>query len=263
MNTPTLSIYQALEQAFEYFNRTLFSSCLPLCLFTLRSSRYTYGYMHKRRFVSIDGVEVDELALNPGYFAIRSAEEVLSTLVHEMAHHWQNHFGAQVTTSPHNREWAEKMRLLGLMPSHTGVPGGRQTGQRMSHYILPDGTFARASTEFCLTGWSLPWLDSHVGLAPETMQGLREQLASTGLAFIGGDPPLATALARGISLLLTEPAVSQTLRRVRYVCPQCGIRAWAAPDTALECGECGESLENSPASLPSLPGACTPSILAT
>jgi hypothetical protein len=36
------------------------------------------------------------------------------------------------------------MERVGLMPSSTGEPGGKRTGQKVSHYILADGPFARA-----------------------------------------------------------------------------------------------------------------------
>jgi hypothetical protein len=33
------------------------------------------------------------------------------------------------------------MEEVGLIPSSTGAPGGKRTGQSMSHYIDPDGKF--------------------------------------------------------------------------------------------------------------------------
>ena len=42
-------------------------------------------------------------------------------------------------TGYHNREWASKMLEVGLVPSDTGQPGGKQTGQHMTHYIDPKG----------------------------------------------------------------------------------------------------------------------------
>ena len=52
----------------------------------------------------------DEIALNPATFHDRTAEEILSTLVHEMVHLWQHHFGTPSRASYHNREWAAKMK---------------------------------------------------------------------------------------------------------------------------------------------------------
>lgn len=39
------------------------------------------------------------------------------------------------------------MESLGLMPSATAAPRGKRTGDRMSHYIIEGGPFARAFAE--------------------------------------------------------------------------------------------------------------------
>jgi hypothetical protein len=59
-----------------------------------------------------------------------------------MVHLWQYHVGSPSRSGYHNREWADMMKRLGLPPSDTGKPGGRETGQRVTHYIIPDGPFA-------------------------------------------------------------------------------------------------------------------------
>lgn len=242
-DSPTLSTYSALEQAFDHFNRELFDARLPPCLLTLRSSPRTYGYLHRRRFVNVGGAEIDELGINPGYFAIQSPEEVLSTLVHEMVHHWQHHCGTPSKSLPHNREWAEKMQGIGLMPSHTGLPGGKRTGRRMNDYIIPEGRFIQSCTRLIEAGFKLPWLDSHVSESPEKTRQRREALAASGLAVIGSESPLALASSQGRALAINEPSPRPASpARERYVCPQCGIRAWAAPETLLECGACDVAL---------------------
>ena len=78
----------------------------------------------------------------------------MSTLVHEMTHHWQNHAGTPSPSNPHNKEWADKMVSMGLQPSHTGLPGGRKTGRSMSDYILPDGPFLSACRELLSGGFT-------------------------------------------------------------------------------------------------------------
>ena len=243
--TPTLATYAALEQAFNHFNAELFDASLPPCLLTLRSSPRTHGYMHRHRFVNIGGQQVDELGINPGYFAIQTPEEVLSTVVHEMVHHWQNHFGAPSISNPHNREWAARMEAIGLMPSHTGLPGGKRTGRSMSDYILPEGSFIQSAKRLIEGGFRLSWLDSHVSMAPEAAQQRRETLAASGLVIAGGEPPLLVATSQGVALKINEPAPRPEMpSRERYRCPQCGIRAWAAPDTLLACGTCEVLLES-------------------
>ena len=37
----------------------------------------------------------------------------------------------------HNKEWAAKMKAIGLMPSNSGAVGGKETGQQMSPTFCP------------------------------------------------------------------------------------------------------------------------------
>src|SRR5262245_16319771 len=90
---PTLQASGEMQFAFDFFNQELFSGELPDCLITLQRSRYALGFFMGDRFGCIDGKIADEIALNPRHFKHRTFEEVTSTLVHEMAHHWQHHFG--------------------------------------------------------------------------------------------------------------------------------------------------------------------------
>jgi hypothetical protein len=85
--------------------------------------------------------------LNPDHFKGRSITDTLSTLVHEMAHVWQHAHGKPTRNGYHNKEWAAKMDSLGLNPSSTGAPGGKRTGQSVSHYIAAGGPFAVACSE--------------------------------------------------------------------------------------------------------------------
>ena len=117
--TPTQALYGQLEAAFNFFNERLFEGQLPPCLITLRSATGVYGYHHAGRFVSPQGQTVDELGKHPGFVGLQPVEAVMSTLVHEMVHHWQQHFGQPSPSNPHNRQWADKMLAIGLHP-HTG-----------------------------------------------------------------------------------------------------------------------------------------------
>ena len=56
-----------------------------------------------------------------------------------MAHVWQETMGEPSRRGYHNRQWAEKMREVGLQPTSTGEPGGMETGQAVTHYIIPEG----------------------------------------------------------------------------------------------------------------------------
>ena len=59
-------------------------------------------------------------------------------------------------TGYHNKEWAAKMREIGLMPTDTGQPGGKDTGQKVTHFIEPGGRFEQACTAYLATGAAIP-----------------------------------------------------------------------------------------------------------
>jgi hypothetical protein len=74
-----------------------------------------------------------------------------------MAHVWQHAHGKPTRNGYHNKEWAAKMDSLGLVPSSTGAPGGKRTGQSVSHYIAAGGPFAVACAELIATGLDVTW----------------------------------------------------------------------------------------------------------
>jgi hypothetical protein len=153
--SPTAEIFGSLETAFDFFNERLFSQRLPPCAFNMERRRNVYGHFHGGRFVRRDGSETaDEISINPQFLRTRP---VLQTIGHEMVHCEQFHFGHPSRNGYHNRQFAEWMCRIDLIPGDTGKPGGKQTGQRMADYIKPGGRFERVCEELLATGWSLDW----------------------------------------------------------------------------------------------------------
>jgi predicted SprT family Zn-dependent metalloprotease len=200
---PTSKTYNGLTEAYAFFNARLFDGKLPACLITMQRKAKAYGYFAGGRFGSKDGSEIaDEIALNPTHFKGRGLEDSLSTLVHEMAHLWQHHFGKPSRTGYHNKEWAACMAAIGLIPSDTGEPGGKQVGQNMSHYIEPGGRF---------------------------------QKAFGALAARGFDPLYVELWDEAES---RKTRKTKAASKTWYTCPDCQTNAWAKPDVHLVCGEC-------------------------
>lgn len=179
-SSPTFESYGALDEAFSFFNERLFAGALPPCLLTLHRHRRAYGYFAPRRFEHADGgVVMDEIALNPDYFKLRTDAQTLSTLVHEMAHLWQQHFGEPSRNGYHNKEWGSKMDELGLTPSSTGQPDGKRTGQSVSHYIVESGPYARAAKELLATGLVITWRSIPNGTGRSKQSGKRAKYVCT------------------------------------------------------------------------------------
>ena len=205
MNKPTQETYSALQTAYEFFNAALFSGTLPDCLITLqRKEKRMHGYFWSQRFEETgSGQKTDEIAMNPQHFKLRGMEDVLSTLAHEMVHQWQSYFGTPSRNAYHNREWGEKMESIGLMPSNTGKPGGKKTGQQMTHYIIPGGPFDRACAALLSEGFRLAW--------GEIVEEVEDDTGGKGVG-------------KGT--------------RVKFTCPKCGANAWGKATLKLICGVC-------------------------
>lgn len=156
---PTTDAYAEMQLAYDHYNRTLFAGQLPPCLITFqRKEERVSGYFSHHRFGRIDGTgTTDEIALNPIHFKSRGLIEAMPTLVHEMCHLWQAHFGKPSRGRYHNAEWAIKMDAVGLTPSNTGQPGGKRTGQHMADYPTPGGPFLRACAELQANGFKISY----------------------------------------------------------------------------------------------------------
>jgi hypothetical protein len=154
--------YGGLQKAFDHFNAVLFEGELPDVFITYQRHAHSRGHFSADRFSGrVDESGRHELALNPDHFISRSDEEITSTLVHEMMHLWQHAYGTPSKRGYHNKEWAAKMKTIGLQPSNTGGVGGKETGQQMTHYVVAHGPFAKAFSELAAIGWKLNLQSAH------------------------------------------------------------------------------------------------------
>ena len=194
--------YGAFQNAYDFFNKQLFAGSLPHVLVTLQRHANTRGYFSPERFNgrASPAATTHELALNPDTFSGRSDELILSTLAHEMAHVWQHVHGTPPRRSYHDRQWAAKMKEIGLQPSDTGEPGGKETGQKVTHYIIRGGAYAKAYARLKAQGLALHWQS-----APESKQ-----------------------------------AKAKANSKTKFTCPYSEQNAWAKPDAQLICGTCYE-----------------------
>jgi hypothetical protein len=154
----TTSEYRSFQKAYDFFNGELFEKTLPEVLITLQRKSKAAGFFVAERFKGrLKETVAHELAMNPDTFRNETDRQILQTLVHEMCHVWQHCFGHPTRARYHNREWAEKMKMVGLQPSSTGKPGGRETGQRISDYIIEGGPYAQGYDCLARTGFKLTW----------------------------------------------------------------------------------------------------------
>ncbi len=242
---PTQATYAELQHAYDHLNRALFEGKLPDCLLTLQREKHSMGYFSAARFVGLDGRRVDEIALNPSYFAVMPLVETLQTIAHEMVHLWQHHFGKPSRARYHNDEWANKMERIGLMPTSTGRPGGRRTGDKVSDYAIEGGAFLEAARALVTEEFKLSWMDRF----PSSKQMLAASCApSVDLPVeVGGGPAPMHEMVRA-SVEAQQKAgdlnahhvvvcAPREASRARYVC-ECGILLWGKPGLKVMCCAC-------------------------
>lgn len=213
--TPAETLIAELQLAYSYFNEALFKGELPDCMLTIDySGRTILGYYKPLSFVSKDGILVDQISINPKFLISEKLSDVLSTLVHEMAHLWIFNIGNKKTINGyHCKKWVAKMEEIGLIPSNTGKPGGKKTGYQMDHYILAGGRFDRACEVLFDKEFQISW-----GMATAKM--VNDFLDGNGSG--KSAPPEPKDKSKG---------------KVKFVCPVCAKPAWAAESRKLICGD--------------------------
>jgi predicted SprT family Zn-dependent metalloprotease len=219
---PTAEQMDAYQKGWGYYNEKLFDGKLEQPLLSHSRHRGAKGFFNPlayfdRRYWEMSEEEraewkaaggerlaTSEISLNPDHISGRSAAEVYSTLVHEQVHQWQFMFGKPSRRGYHNRQWANKMKEVGLQP--VACDGsGKETGQSCSHTIITGGPFDRAFNQMP-PEFILPW---------------------------GGLPQVEVK---------RKPKKSSQ-KRVRKRCPVCEVEVWLRPENAehdIECEACGE-----------------------
>ncbi|MEE8058194.1 MAG: SprT-like domain-containing protein [Pseudomonadales bacterium] len=272
MADPTDQLYRAIGDAFDYFNKELFTGSLPKVIFTVQRKKGVLGYFAPDRWGSKEGKSCHEIALNPAYLAQSRTVEIFQTLVHEMVHCWQFCQGSPGRIGYHNKEWAYKMIEVGLMPS-SGSPGGAITGQSMSDYILEDGEFYTACFKLVSEhNYHFSWIDrlalpklypERIFKANKLTEDIREEQdndtpsASTKTLSIieskldrkddsvqVGQIPDDSWLDATFSELLPEGFITQETKkppkRYRYCCPGCDTKIYGRPRLRIKCMECNK-----------------------
>lgn len=203
---PTLEQFKKYQAAYDYFNRTLFGNTLNPCFLVFHESKkkkngIMQGYFWANQWTKGDSI-CHEISLNRGTLT-RPIADVFATLVHEMVHQWQQDHGEPPRKAYHDKQWAAKMLEVGLVPSDTGHFGGKQTGQRMTHYIAEDGAFAMAYKSMP-EEIKLPWTTS------EALEPAKKK---------------------------KEP---KNRNKVKYTCKGCEANVWGKPELRVICAECEE-----------------------
>lgn len=266
VESPSLKFYQSLEQAFDFYNKELFEGKLNKVFFTVRSGEnkdkktQILGYYWQNIF-AYQKKPISEIALNISTFGDCSTVEVLAVLVHEMTHQWR----AEVSSEPydpnrlggHDEIWGNKMQQMGLVPTNTGIPGGKRTGKQMMHYIADDGLFQQKTLELIKAGFVIPIFDGYgaaskytIKIAPtnnvlvekwmeEAKTEDEKELIELSVNSMSENPNIVRADIRDLHVPIRKPPKPKKVS-LKYHCPSCDKKISGPEDLYILCMDCDE-----------------------
>jgi predicted RNA-binding Zn-ribbon protein involved in translation (DUF1610 family) len=191
----------AIQQAIDFFNEEFFDGKLPDVFVRYDTRANSDGFYTPSGFSARDGkYEKDSIALNSDRFVGKTDLQILAELFHNLGHHANYHFGSAPARHYHDEEWANLMMSADVMPSSTGAAGGKITGKKMSHYVIPGGQFEKACEKLFATGW-------HINLQSTPVPGSK----------VKTDKAKDTLICPGCN-----DRTWSSKRGKRWICPDCG-----------------------------------------
>jgi len=231
---PTKEFYALFDFMHEYFNRELFGNALKSVMITV-TRKNSMGYYSPERWIKETKISSDEIAINPTYFNQFPLIEILQTMVHEMCHQWQHHHG-KPSVNYHNKEFANKMTSIGLMPSDTGKEGGAKTGPTMADYPIESGLFVKAANKFTKEDkFKLLWFDRISSITNNTERN--DLYNDLNLA------PELLQISNNSTTVAVPSKPKPSKSKEKYTCPACNINIWGKEDLNIICGDCGNNFE--------------------
>ncbi len=120
---------------------------------------------------------------------------------------------------------------LTLLPTDTGKPGGKTTGDKITHCITPGGTFEQVADQLLTQTYCISWVDRFADAPADkiSVEGVdSDELTTMGIQLGGNDP------------------MTNNSNRAKYshICSdQKPVSVWGKPDLELACVTCGCSYE--------------------
>ena len=146
----TIDYYTFFTEAFHFYNEELFGNELPnRIIVAITRSANTSGHFAAQQWVNEKGEDLHEIAMNPSYFGYSNLLQILSVFVHEMCHfHIYMLKGKAGANGYHCKQWANKMRILGLEPISHDKDRKGGLGSKVSHSIVEGGLFLEVTKKF-------------------------------------------------------------------------------------------------------------------
>lgn len=209
--TKTSRLAGQLEKLFRMLNEDMFGGQLEQPIITIQSTPRAYGHYSVSPIWTVNGEELrHEINIGAGSLANRPIEEVVSTLLHEMVHYYDDCVLHVVDCSNgghyHNRRFKDTAESVGLIVTKSDKYGWAHTAPSDS---------------------LIEWILDH------NIEEIRiNRNESTGIRITGGN----NAASGGVSVTTTTTKP----HNYRYECPCCHAVARSGKPLRLICADCME-----------------------
>lgn len=135
------------------------------------------------------------------------------------------------------------MISIGLMPSHTGKPGGKKTGRQMMEYPIDGGLFIETckglvkNPKFEQLGYDRT---TNIKLLNTNLPEEQEEIVANHSS---EDQNSLRILYSSFSIENPIVKVSGADSKSKYHCFNCNINLWGKPDLHIICGVCEAEFE--------------------
>ncbi len=130
----------------------------------------------------------------------------------------------------HNDEWAKKMESIGLMPSDTGQPGGKRTGDQIADYPIEAGNFLKVCRLMLTEDFRISWYD-RIASDYHVQVGQNSFGLTMALPIEGSSIPALNGIE------MAAPPIINKSNRSKYMCA-CKNSVWGKLGLKILCGDC-------------------------
>lgn len=167
------------------------------------------------------------LGINPKYLG-RDASEILATICHELCHLYENAYIHIPRGGYHDRQWTKLMEGCGLTPVFLN-----KSRTAVSTKIAEGGAFE----EFVKT-FKEKHGEDYFNIVEYSIEIEHKTKVALGIED-GDDKEDSSPKADNAD----KPVKKYNRNKVKYTCPDCGVKVWGKPGLHIECSDCACSFE--------------------
>jgi hypothetical protein len=133
---------------------------------------------------------------------------------------------------------------IGLMPSDTGKPNGKQTGQGILHYPIIGGVFILSCNSLLVNQEILQHLCLDSNSALPSRVNYQDEFAALNGIEQAYARLLLNVIAHDVDAYSVTSKVIEAKKKVKvkYTCLSCEINVWGKPGLLLKCNSCNLDL---------------------